>query len=185
MWADRRGSRGIAVAGMLVSAVGLAGMTMLEVDTSFWWTGTWLAVVGVGSGMFNSPNTAAMMGVVAPVRRGIAAGARVMLQNTGAVLSIAALIAIVTTGVPKDVMFSIFSGLTSGLDSAQLDPFIRNMHEALWVLAGISVLGAVVSWMRPRHEVAPEAGHVEHPTDEAIGDLVGAPGFGGDAAGER
>jgi MFS family permease len=181
-WADRRGSRGIAVAGMLVQAVGLAGMTMLEVDTNFWWTGTWLAIAGIGSGMFNSPNTAAMMGVVVPVRRGIAAGARVMLQNTGAVLSIAALIAIITTGVPKDVMFSIFSGLTSGLDPAQLEPFIHNMHVALWALAGVSVVGAWVSWMRPRHEGAAVAGHVDHPVDEAVGELAGAPGFGGDAA---
>ena len=33
--------------------------------------------------MFNSPNTAAMMGVVPANRRGIAAGARTLLQNTG------------------------------------------------------------------------------------------------------
>ena len=46
----------------------------------------WLALVGIGSGMFNSPNTAAMMGTVPTERRGIAAGARTMLQNTGAVI---------------------------------------------------------------------------------------------------
>ena len=46
--------------------------------------------------MFNSPNTAAMMGTVPPQRRGIAAGARTMLQNTGAVISIAFVLAIVT-----------------------------------------------------------------------------------------
>ena len=86
--------------------------------------------------MFNSPNTAAMMGTVRPERRGIAAGARTMLQNTGAVMSIAFVLAIVTAAVPKDVLFKIFSGLASGLSNAQLDPFIHNMHMALWVLAG-------------------------------------------------
>ena len=101
--------------------------------------------------MFNSPNTAAMMGVVPMHRRGIAAGARVMLQNTGAVISIAFVMAIVTAAVPKDVLFKIFSGLTSGLSTAQLDPFISNMHLALWVLAGISLLGAGVSMLRPAH----------------------------------
>ena len=40
------------------------------------------SLVGIGSGMFNSPNTAAMMGTVPAHRRGIAAGARTMLQNT-------------------------------------------------------------------------------------------------------
>jgi EmrB/QacA subfamily drug resistance transporter len=149
--ADRHGSRGLAALGMVVTAGGLAGMTMLQAHTAYLWSALWLALVGVGSGMFNSPNTAAMMGVVPVHRRGIAAGARVMLQNTGAVISIAFVLAIVTAAVPKDVLFKIFSGVTSGLSTAQLDPFIANMHLALWVLAAISLLGAGVSMLRPAH----------------------------------
>jgi hypothetical protein len=106
--------------------------------------------------MFMSPNTAAMMGTVPTERRGIAAGARTMLQNTGAVISIAFVLAIVTNSIPKEVLFAIFSGLASGLAPAQLDPFIHNMHEALWVLAATSVIGAGVSMLRPKH-VAVEA----------------------------
>ena len=150
-YADRRGSRGLAALGMLVSAGGLAGMTMLQAHTAYAWSAVWLLLVGIGSGMFNSPNTAAMMGVVPMHRRGVAAGARVMLQNTGAVISIAFVMAIVTAAVPKDVLFKIFSGLTSGLSTAQLQPFISNMHLALWVLAAISLLGAGISLLRPKH----------------------------------
>ena len=95
-------------------------------------------MVGVGSGMFNSPNTAAMMGTVPTYRRGIAAGARTMLQNTGAVISIAFVLAIVTSSVDKDTLFAIFSGVTTGLSDATLDPFVANMHTALWVLAATS-----------------------------------------------
>ena len=129
-------------------------MTTLQADTAYWQSGLWLALVGIGSGMFNSPNTAAMMGTVPAERRGIAAGARTMLQNTGAVISIAFVLAIVTAAVPKPVLFKIFSGLASGLTSAQLDPFIHNMHTALWVLAATSVIGAGVSLLRPRSDVA-------------------------------
>ena len=57
--------------------------------------------------------------------------------------------------MPKPVLFKIFSGLASGLGSAQLDPFIANMHTALWVLAATSVIGAGVSLLRPRDESAP------------------------------
>jgi MFS family permease len=154
--ADRHGSRGLAAAGMLLSAIGLAGMTMLQAGTPYVWSAIWLSLVGIGSGMFNSPNTAAMMGVVPVHRRGIAAGARVMLQNTGAVVSIAFVMAIVTAAVPKDVLFKIFSGLASGLSPQQLQPFISNMHLALWVLAAVSVLGAVISMLRPAHVRAVE-----------------------------
>jgi hypothetical protein len=111
----------------------------------------WLALVGVGSGMFNSPNTAAMMGTVPAQRRGIAAGARTLLQNTGAVLSIAFVLAIVTAAVPKATLFAVFSGVTSGLSTRALAPFISNMHVALWVLVATSVVGAFVCMLRPAH----------------------------------
>jgi membrane-associated HD superfamily phosphohydrolase len=117
-------------------------------------SGVWLLVVGVGSGMFNSPNTAAMMGTVPPHRRGIAAGARMMLQNTGAILSIAFVFAVITAAVPRDVLFAIFSGIASGLTAEQLAPFISNMHTALWALAAASLIGAFVSLLRPRQGAA-------------------------------
>jgi MFS family permease len=154
LWADRHGSRALAAGGMVVSAAGLALMTTLDVHTPYWQCALWLLLVGIGSGMFNSPNTAAMMGTVPPHRRGIAAGARTVLQNTGAVLSIAFVLVIVTAAVPRDLLFKIFSGLTSGLSDAALAPFISNMHTALWALAATSVVGAVVSLLRPRHQTA-------------------------------
>ena len=151
IWADRHGSRMLAALGMVLSAVALALMTTLQAHSPYWQGMLWLGMVGIGSGMFNSPNTAAMMGTVPTNRRGIAAGARMMLQNTGAVISIAFVLAIITAAVPKAVLFKIFSGLASGLSEAQLQPFIQNMHTALWVLAATSLLGAGVSLLRPRH----------------------------------
>jgi EmrB/QacA subfamily drug resistance transporter len=150
IWADRRGSRTLAVAGMLVTAAGLALMTTLQRDTSYIWPGLYMFIVGIGSGMFNSPNTAAMMGTVAPHRRGIAAGARVLVQNTGAVISIAFVLAIVTSAVPKNVLFRVFSGLANHLSTAELTPFISNMHTALWCLTAVSLVGAVISAARPK-----------------------------------
>jgi EmrB/QacA subfamily drug resistance transporter len=152
IWADRHGSRTLAAGGMVLSAIALALMTTLEPNSPYWQSTLWLLLVGIGSGMFNSPNTAAMMGTVPEQRRGIAAGARTMLQNTGAVISIAFVLAIITAAVPKSVLFKIFSGLASGLSDAKLAPFIANMHTALWVLAATSLVGAAVSLLRPRHE---------------------------------
>jgi EmrB/QacA subfamily drug resistance transporter len=162
MYADRHGSRTLAATGMLVTATGLAGMTTLGVGTAYYQSALWLALVGIGSGMFNSPNTAAMMGTVPAQRRGVAAGARTLLQNTGAVLSIAFVLAVVTSAVPKATLFAVFSGLAKGLSAEKLQPFIANMHVALWSLAAVSVLGAFVCLLRPAG--APAAAPAAAPT---------------------
>jgi EmrB/QacA subfamily drug resistance transporter len=151
IWADRYGSRLLSSSGMLLSGAALAAMTTLEPASPYWQSSLWLALVGIGSGMFNSPNTAAMMGTVPAHRRGIAAGTRTMVQNTGAVISIAFVMAVITASIPKAVLFSIFSGLTSGLSPERLAPFISNLHTALWVLAATSVVGAGVCLLRPAH----------------------------------
>jgi EmrB/QacA subfamily drug resistance transporter len=170
IWADRHGSRMLSALGMVVTAAGLAAMTTLQQNSPYWQSATWLALVGIGSGMFNSPNTAAMMGTVPAARRGIAAGTRVMVQNTGAVISIAFVMAVVAASIPKDVLFKIFSGLTKGLSDAQLAPFIHNMHVALWTLAVVSMIGAAVSMMRPAHvgAAAEEAERVREPEPEPV-----------------
>jgi len=127
--------------------------------------------------MFNSPNTAAMMGAVPAYRRGIAAGARTLVQNTGAVLSIAFVLAIITSAVPKATLFAVFSGLAKGLSEAKLDPFIANMHEALWVLAATSLVGAGVCMLRPRHD--PGQTGPALPSAEAEAELANAAVNGG------
>jgi MFS family permease len=156
-YADRHGARALAAAGMVISAIGLAGMTTLGTGSPYWLAATWLLINGLGSGMFNSPNTAAMMGSVPAHRRGIAGGTRMMLQNTGSVLSIAFVLAIITAAVPTKVLLSIFSGVSSGLSDAALAPFIHNMHVALWVLAATAILGAGVSLLRPTREAQAQA----------------------------
>jgi MFS family permease len=159
VYADRRGSRALASIGMLVTALGLGLMTLLQRDSSYWEPGLFLFIVGVGSGLFNSPNGAAMMGTVAPHRRGIASGARILVMNTGAVMSIAFVLAIVTSSVPKNVLFAVFSGVAQRISTSQLAPFVTNMHTALWCLTAVSILGAAVSFARPKHgaEQAPAA----------------------------
>jgi hypothetical protein len=84
------------------------------------------------------------------------------VQNTGAVLSIAFVLAIVTSTIPKSTLFAVFSGLAKGLSEEKLAPFIANMHTALWALAATSLVGAVVCLLRPQHErVAAPAGQDE------------------------
>jgi hypothetical protein len=63
-------------------------------------------------------------------------------------LSIAFVLAIVTSSLPNEVMLKIFSGVTTGLSDSQVTPFINGARATLFVLAGISLLSAPLSLLR-------------------------------------
>ena len=150
--ADRVSARLVSTVGMLVTAVGLLGMTTVGVNTPYWEIAAWMVVAGAGSGIFNSPNTRAIMSSVPPEKRGVASGARTLLVNVGAVLSIAFAIAMVTSAMPASTMVSIFSGVTRGLSAGAAVPFISGFHVALLLMAGASLVGAVFSALRGGEE---------------------------------
>ena len=81
-----------------------------------------------------------------------------MLQNTGAVLSIAFVLAIVTSAVPKDVLFTIFSGVASGL-SRRAARAVHPQHAHRAVGAGRDLAGRrrPCRCMRPRRASSAEA----------------------------
>ncbi|MDP9271183.1 MAG: MFS transporter [Chloroflexota bacterium] len=148
---DRWGSRMLATTGMLVTAGGLAGLMTIQVDTPLWELMGWMLIVGAGSGIFNSPNTSAVMGVVPPEKRGIGAGMRAMLTNTGFVLSIALAVGLLTSSMDPRVMLAVISGTQTGSAGIDLGPFIRALHIAFGAGVAASLLGAVISLMRGGH----------------------------------
>ena len=105
-------------------------MLSSNVDTPFWQLVVWQLVIGAGSGLFNAPNTSAVMGVVPPAKRGIGAGMRAMLVNTGFVVSIALAIGLMTSAMDPQVMVAVFSGTQSGSTGINLQPFISALHLA-------------------------------------------------------
>lgn len=143
--ADRYGSRLLATLGMVVTAVGLAGLMTIDASTEYWQLAVWQLVIGAGSGLFVSPNTSAVMGVVPAEKRGVGAGIRAMLTNTGFVLSIAIAIGLMTSAMDPEVMVAVFSGTQVGAEGIDLGPFIDALHIAFAAGLVASVIGAVVS----------------------------------------
>jgi EmrB/QacA subfamily drug resistance transporter len=149
--ADRIGSRFLATLGMVVTAIGLLGLTTIQVDTPIWQLAIWQLIVGAGSGLFISPNTSAVMGVVPPEKRGMGAGIRMMLTQTGFVISIALSLGLVASAVDPSVLLAIFSGTKVGTAGLDMAPFISALHIAFGVGVVASLLGAVVSAARGPH----------------------------------
>lgn len=147
---DRHGARGLGTVGLLVTAVGLGGLSLVTNRTPYWQLAIWMAVMGGGSGFFNSPNTNVIMTAVRSYQRGMAAGIRTMLANTGQMLSIAIAFPLVLSRIPQDVMMKIFIyGGGMGQNPAALSTFLSGLHVAFLISCGMSVIAAIASALQP------------------------------------
>ncbi|MBX6771129.1 MAG: MFS transporter [Chloroflexi bacterium] len=153
---DHHGARGLGTIGLLASALGLGGLALVTDQTPFWQIALWMAIMGGGSGFFNSPNTNAIMSSVRPEQRGSAAGIRTMLGNTGQMLSIAIAFPLVLARIPEDVMMKVFIyGGGMGQDPLARMIFLNGLHEAFLISGVVSLIAALVSALQP--DVSPRA----------------------------
>ncbi|HEY0972607.1 MAG TPA: MFS transporter [Gemmatimonadales bacterium] len=133
---DRVGARLPATIGMIVLAIGLALLAELSVSASLGAIAGALAVVGLGIGIFVSPNNSALMGAAPRHRQGIASGVLATARNVGMVLGVGLAGAVFTTVIAHAV------GVTPGVALAE------GVRASLWVMAAVSVAGAATSWLR-------------------------------------
>ena len=78
-----------------------------------------LFIMGLGSGLFTSPNIASIMNSVPPEHRGAASGMRATLQNSGQTISTAVFFTIIISALAKSLPGAFTTALT-GAGAAQL-----------------------------------------------------------------
>lgn len=146
---DKYGSRILSSLGLLVSGIGLLGFALfIRVDMSLLeiiFLGT---VIGVGSGMFNSPNINTIMSMMPPERRGTAGATSIMMANAGSVISIAMTFAILSSGLTPRAMDALFIGAHIGSKGIYVSTFISDLRLAFYVSFFISIAAAIISYMR-------------------------------------
>lgn len=145
---DKYGSRGLSTAGLIISAVGLIGFFLLEPDTSILTIIIWMIIMGIGSGMFFSPNTNAIMGSVPPEKRGIATGTRTMMMNVGNIISLAITMAVITTSVTSEALQGLFTGTQVGSKGINVVLFMNGLHMVFIFSFIVCLVGAFLSYLR-------------------------------------
>jgi MFS family permease len=108
---DRYGQRLFATSGLLLTAAAFAGLLSLPVDFPYWEFALLIFLNGVGSGLFASPNTSAIMSSVPARYRGAASGMRATFQNSGTSLSIGIFFSLLIVGVASALPRTLGSGL--------------------------------------------------------------------------
>jgi EmrB/QacA subfamily drug resistance transporter len=84
---DRVEPRIVASAGMGLTVIGLGSFVFIGQGTALWVVVGGLVLLGVGFGLFSSPNTNAIMGSVSPQRYGTAAGMVATMRMVGQMFS--------------------------------------------------------------------------------------------------
>jgi EmrB/QacA subfamily drug resistance transporter len=117
---DKFGSRGIATSGMAVFALSFVGLILLPVNFPYWAFALLVALNGIGSGMFASPNSSSIMGSVPARERGAASGMRATFQNSGTAVSIGVVFTLMIVGLSNSLPSALSGGLTRlGVPSGQ------------------------------------------------------------------
>jgi MFS family permease len=117
---DKHGARLLATMGMFVTGVTFIAFAFLQADFAYLTFGSVLFIMGVGNGLFASPNTASIMNSVPPEHRGAASGMRATLQNCGQTMSLAIFFTIIIVSLSNSLPGALASAVTSAGAPSQL-----------------------------------------------------------------
>ena len=110
---DRYGSRLFATIGVSVSAVIFLVFQLLPANFNYIWFGALLALYGLSSGLFASPNQAGIMNSLPPNQRGAGGGMAATFQNSAQVLSIGIFFTLIIIGLSATLPTTLYHGLVA------------------------------------------------------------------------
>jgi len=156
--ADRIGSRWPAAAGLALASVGLLMLTRLDADSTLEQIVGCLVLIGLGQGLFQSPNTRAFMNAAPAGEQGEASGLLATARVVGQSLSVALAAA----------MFTGLGGASAGLTlAAARDAAVPSTHVvalqhtflvafrgALLACAGLGAIGILAALVRGQDRFA-------------------------------
>jgi MFS family permease len=150
---DRYGPRGISLIGLAIFGGACLSMAALKESTSVWQYTLYLLPVGIGAGIFQSPNNSAIMGAAPREQLGVVSGLLSLSRTFGQVTGLPLIGAIYASRV---LSVSHVSPGTS-MDAGEAPPWaiVQGLHTAFIasaVLIAVGVLLAgyafVVDWRR-------------------------------------
>src|SRR6476646_211891 len=110
---DRFGARPFATGGMLIAALSFYLLERIPVDFGYPEFAALLVLVGIGMGLFTSPNQAGIMNSLPPNRRGAGAGMATTFQNSALVLSIGIFFSLMILGLASTLPGTLDHGLVA------------------------------------------------------------------------
>ncbi len=152
---DRFGSRWVSTFGLCGSLLAQIWMATLPAGAPYQHMLLAMILLGAGHGFFQTPNTVAVMSAVPSNRRGVAAGSRNLLFNTGQTMAVGVAMVILSTTMSYKTLVAMFAGTARGGAALEVNSFMDGLHH-VYLVAAILTGGAIVlSALRGKEELRP------------------------------
>jgi MFS family permease len=138
---DRFGSRAITVIGMAILVVAHLSISTLATDTGPLGVVLRLLPLGLGMGIFQSPNNSAIMGSVPPQRLGIASGFMALTRTLGQTTGSALIGALWAMNVAQRAGGPLPQGATAAPPALQ----VAAIHDTFLLAAGLAAAGLLLT----------------------------------------
>ncbi|MBD0323850.1 MAG: MFS transporter, partial [Aldersonia sp.] len=153
---DRYGPRPFATGGCVLVAATFLLLLVIPVDFHYGVFALLTFLNGVGSGLFSSPNAAAIMSSAPADQRGIASGMRGTLFNGGSALSIGIFFSLMVVGLASALPETLQNGLTSHGVSPDIAGEVADLPP-------VGSLFAAFLGYNPIEQLLGPTGALEHP----------------------
>jgi EmrB/QacA subfamily drug resistance transporter len=192
---ERFGPKKVVTTGMLLTTVGVLGLSALDVSTPYVVLGIFLFVMGTGAGLVMPPSTTSIMSTLPLAKAGVGSAVNDTTREIGAALGVGIMGSVLASqyqsslqsaasalpaaareqanaGVGDALLVAQRIGGAAGARFAEVArvAFIDGMQVSLWVAAGLLLVGAIaVNRSFPSH-VEP---HPQPPTIPVEADVDG------------
>ncbi|MDP4086833.1 MAG: MFS transporter [Bacillota bacterium] len=140
---DKIGSELLTFLGLMVMVIAQIGLATLHGGSSLTMVSILVALLGLGSGLFQSPNNSLVMSTVPRSQLGVAGSVNSLVRNIGMVVGIS-----MATTTLFSVMSHIAGHRVTGLIPNRPDIFLSGMHVVFIGSASICLLSALLTGWR-------------------------------------
>ncbi|WP_216912383.1 MFS transporter [Nocardia noduli] len=151
---DRYGARLLTTGGALLTGLTFILMLVIPVDFDYWVFALIILLNGIGSGLFFSPNTAAIMSSVPASQRGAASGMRGTLFNGGNALSMGIFFSLMVVGLAATLPSALDAGLRAQGVSAGAASELAGMPPVASMFAAFLGFNPIEELLGPSGELS-------------------------------
>lgn len=145
--ADRVKVESLTLHGLAFSLLGLIGMTFVDAVTDYWIIILMMIVLGIGSGLFQSPNNLLVMKSVPQKRLGIGGSLNTLARNIGNNVGLALTIIILYNSISLTVGYH-----TTSYVENRPDAFIFGMRNVFIFISMTTVCALIIALFRGRQK---------------------------------